>query len=223
MHEIGHVGEHGFDPLDRAVADAEGFQQADGVRPFERGVHLAPVGEQVAVELIGMVEEACAHHHAALDIDQRQFAADALVDLVDAEPELRLATRRDGGRALLFSLADRSGQDAVFQPRAIIGKGREDLPVVQLNRVEIAVRDRQHAFARAAFFYRQHFGEFGKMDHVLPIAVGRGKRGAAVDDALDLVDQPVLDVNAHGVEHRGAVFAHGAEPSRVARGLVRHD
>src|SRR5690606_38446400 len=94
VHHVRHIGEYRLDAMDGAIAHTECLDQRDGVRPLQRGAHLTPVGELVAVPLIRMVEETGGHYHAALDVDDRIAAlADALVDAVDAELELGLAAR----------------------------------------------------------------------------------------------------------------------------------
>ncbi len=164
-HEVGHVREHCLDPRDLAVADAEGFEQGDRVGPLERGLHLAPVGEVVVVEFVGVVEEAAADGDAALGVDDEEVAADALVDLVDAELELVLAAAGDRRGVAARAAGGRGGGgDAVFEPTAIVGEVREDLAVVQFDGAEIAVGDRQHALARAALLGREDLVELGVVD-----------------------------------------------------------
>ncbi len=97
-----------------------------------------------------MVEEARPYDYATLFIDEFVATfADALVDPVDPESELGLAPLRDGRRA---GAAPR-GADAVFRPLTVGIELGEHLPVVQLHRAEISVRDSNEALTCAPLFY----------------------------------------------------------------------
>src|SRR5690606_22059008 len=98
---------------------------------------------------------AASHGDAAFLVDDEEVPADALVDAVDAQLELLAAARSDGGGvAACAARCGGGGGDAVFEPPAILRKVREDLPVVDFRRIEIAVRDGQHPFAAAALLGR---------------------------------------------------------------------
>ena len=169
-----------------------------------------------------MVEEAAGHHHAALHVDDRiEPLADALVDAVDAQLELRLAAI-DQGEALHAVARAAGGADAVFQPAAILVERGEHLPVIELDRIEIAVRDGAQPFARAALLGRQYFVEGGIVRHVLGVAERCGQGGLAVDDAFDLVDLSALHMHAHGEDRGLPVLAHRTEPGGVAGERVGH-
>src|SRR5690606_40549030 len=91
-------GENRLGARDLAVAETERLEKRDRVGPLERGAHLAPVGQQIAVPLVGVVEEPAPDRDPALLVDDDEVAADALVDAVDAELELLAAARADRGR-----------------------------------------------------------------------------------------------------------------------------
>ncbi len=94
--EIIHVREHRLDAVDLAVANLEGFDQRDGVRPLQERLALLAVRREVRVERVRVIEEARGDHDAALFVDERiTTLADALVDAIDAELELILAALRD--------------------------------------------------------------------------------------------------------------------------------
>src|SRR5690606_36516409 len=126
------------DPRNLGVLDPERFEQRDRVRPLERGAHLSSIGEQIAVPLVGVVEEAAADGYAALLVDDEEIPTDALVDPVDAELELLATTRGDrSGISAGAARCRRGGGDAVLEPRAIVGERCEDLPVVDFDSIEI--------------------------------------------------------------------------------------
>ena len=81
---------------------------------------------------------------------------------------------------LAASSAAAGGRYAVLGALAVRVEGREHRAVVQLHRVEIAVRHRSQPLARAALLRRQHLGEGGIVSVLRRIAERRGKTGLAV-------------------------------------------
>src|SRR5690606_3528710 len=150
MHEIRDVSEHRVDAVDLAVLDLERLDQRDRVRPLQHRAHLAAVGQRVAVERVRVVEEAGRDDDLPLLVDQREAAlANALGDPVDAEPKLLLAAWRDAPRAARAAAAARR-PDAVLDAAAVLVERREDRAVVELDRAEVAVRNRDEPLARDA-------------------------------------------------------------------------
>ena len=209
--------------MDLAVADAEGFDQRDGVGPLQRRFHLPAVGEQVAVEFIGVVEKAGGHHHAALHVDQWVAAfADAFVDAVDAELELRLAARRDRSRIAAAWRSGR-GQDAVLQTPAVRIERREHIAVVQLDGIEVTIGHGAQPLARAALLRRQDVVEGGIVHHLGDIREGQRQSGVAHHHGFGFDQQAVAHRESQGEVHGLAVLLGGAQPGRLPHLRVRGD
>src|SRR5690606_2454656 len=221
MHEIGHVGEDGVDPMDLAVLDLERLDQRDRVRPLEHRAHLAAVGEQITVERVRVIEEARRDDDLPLLVDERIAPfADTLVDAIDAEPELLLAALRDRRRVVRAAAARAGRVDAVLDALAVLVERREDDAVVELDGAEVAVGERDETFARNALFGRYDLVERRVVVDPRRIAEWLRHVRPAAHDRLDLGDLAVLDLDSHREIRRIPVLLDDAEPCGVAGLLV---
>jgi hypothetical protein len=100
---------------------------------------------------------------------------------------------------------------------------REHDAVVELDRVEVAVRYRAQAFARTALLRRQHFVERRIVHELLHITERQRQARFTDDDRLDFGDLLVLHAQAHAVVRRIAVLFDGADPGAHPRGHVRRN
>src|SRR5690606_11013885 len=132
---------------------------------------------------------------------------------VDAEPKLLLAALRDGARAARAAAAARRA-DTVLYAAAVVVERREDRAVVELDRAEVAVRDRDEPLARDALLGGHDLGEGRVIEELGRVRERLRHVRQTIDDRLDLGDLPVLHLDAKG-EIRGiAVLLDDAEPDR---------
>ena len=170
----GTVDEHRLDPGDLAAVDLEQLEQREAVREVEH--RLGPggaVGPGDVDHFARMVDEAAGQDQALLLVDQREAAVAqaVVVDVLPLAELLGAIHRRDrviGHRGVVGRL------QPVLDPVAAFGELGEQLPVVQLQGVEIAVGDRDHPRARRA----------ARSGHVLAHHRPRG------DVALDVRERP---------------------------------
>lgn len=166
-----------------------------------------------------MVEEPRGDDHATLLVNEKIAPlANPLVDAIDPELELRLATPGNGSG----THTPVRGADAILVSLTFGIELGEHRPVIELHSAEVSVRDRDQPLAWAPLLRRQDFGECGIVNDLVRIAEGRRHGRLAVDDRLHLDDPTVHNFQPHGVIRRRTVLLNGTEPGRTSGRGVCH-
>jgi len=155
------------------------------VRAADGRLEGRAIRQPVRAEPARVIDEAHREHEAALFIDQRETAgAQTIVVAIDAELELLGAAERGVIAQRLRRIVRRL--QAILRSVAGGIELREQRAVVELERVEVAVGDGDHAFARATQIRRHVLLQDRLVDeHALVERVLAGAERAHVGDAQD--------------------------------------
>ena len=181
---------------------------------------VLPVRERVGAQPPRVIDESHCEHQAALFIHQRETAGtQPIVVTVITELELLGAAERGYFAERLRRIV--GGLQAVLDAVAGRIEFREELPVVELQRVEIAVGKRDHALARAALIHGHGLLKDGLVDeHAFAerVLVARQRTHVcyAQDYRFELRDLSRVHLQAHAKSGRRDRLLHHPEETHLA-------
>ena len=173
------------------------------MRRFHRRLVYGAVRRGVGFEPPGMVNEPAGENQALLLIHQRKAPfAQPVVPAVISKLESRFAgnfaVNRKSRPRVRIRIVGRP--HAVLAPAAILVEYGEELAVVQFQRAEVTVGERNHSRARSPRFRGNILEENRHRFHRRRVAEGSRAVAFPVHDRLHLGDFPVFNFQPQGEE-----------------------